>query len=238
MMIIINMIDHDWQEVLFISSWWWPWLTWLTMIDKRFYLSVHDDARQSLAPVCDCNSGHSPNCPGCVSNRNTISWQNCSPFRISYFLFLQFRDICGVFLLSTCLMIKYAFSCQLPSQDCWQTNQLWAEPWQCWQLSGWPTDNGLQLLAFFLKFSKHLKYSKCQNFQIFRVNCQRFAMTRIILQNTWPQLDFHHLSLHPFNRFTPSQESHPSTIKQRISFFSFFSTKNEKRRSGAPWWHG
>ena len=69
------------------------------------------------------------------------------------------------------------------------------------------------------------KFSKCQNFQICTVNCQRFAMTRIILQNTWPQLDFHHLSLHPFNRFTPSQENHPSTIKQRISFFSFFLQK-------------
>ena len=48
------------------------------MIDKRFYSTAHDDARQSFAPVCDCNSGHSPNCPSCVSNRNTISWQNRS----------------------------------------------------------------------------------------------------------------------------------------------------------------
>ena len=239
---------------------------------------------------------------------------------------------------------RYTFQCQLHSQDCWQTNKFWAEPWQCWQLPGWPTNNGLHICAsffkiftmskcsnfhnqncqiktaiwqqfcnhshlffssnfqnvwniqnvkvfkiskysiylqlgasffskfskcqnvqifchqnfqiktanwqrfamtrivFFFKFSKRLKYSKCQsiqnvkkfkfvkfskcqNFQICTVNCQRFAMTRIILHNTWPQLDFHHLSLHPFNRFTPSQESHPSTIKQRISFFSSFLQK-------------
>ena len=106
------------------------------------------------------------------------------------------------------------------------------------------SDNSFAItrIFFFFKFSKRFKhskcqsiqnikvfkmskFSKCQNFQICTVNCQRFAMTRIILQNTWPQLDFHHLSLHTFNRFTPSQESHPSTIKQRISFFSFFLQK-------------
>ena len=62
---------------------------------------------------------------------------------------------------------RYTFQCQLHSQDCWQTNKFWAEPWQCWQLPGWPTNNGLHICASFFKI---FTMSKCSNFH--NQNCQ------------------------------------------------------------------
>ena len=64
-------------------------------------------------------------------------------------------------------------------QDCRQTNQLWAESWQCWQLFGWATGHG-KCLQF---KCDHFKLFNLLNFKLFFMayGCRQFLFGQLTI---------------------------------------------------------